>query len=138
MLRRTLVLAGLLLSACSGDSVDPAIPTALAKLGGDGQNAEAGAALPLPLQVMVTNVNEDPVEGVVVSWFLESGSGSLSASTSTTNAQGLAQVNWTLGGSIGAQEVRVLSGSLDGSPAIFRATATDPDQGGGGGGPPPQ
>lgn len=134
MLRRTLVFAGVLLAACGGESSDLTVPTALAKLSGDGQSATAGSALAQPLEVLVTNLADDPVAGVTVNWVIETGAGTLSVASSTTDDQGRARVNWTLGAVVGVQQVRVFSGTLAGSPAFFRATASDP--GGGGGGPP--
>lgn len=134
MLRRTLVLGAVLLAACGGESVDPSVPTELTKLSGDGQSATAGSALAQPLEVLVTNIHDEAVAGVTVNWAIETGAGALSGGSSITDDQGRARVNWTLGAIVGVQEVRVFSGSLDGSPAFFRATASDP--GGGGGGPP--
>ncbi len=103
-------------------------------LGGNGQTADVGAPLPLPLEVVVTNISEEPVEGVSINWVIETGGGAISAAVSTTDNAGRARTTWTLGPTPGVQQVRVFSGTLEGSPAFFRATANDP--GNGGGGPP--
>lgn len=134
MLRKTLVLCAVLLAGCGDEGTDTSIPTDMRKLGGDGQIADIGSPLPQPLEVVVTNINEDPIDGVTVNWVIESGGGSLSAGASTTDDLGRARILWTLGQTPGVQQVRAFSGTIEGSPAFFRATANDP--GNGGGGPP--
>lgn len=72
-------------------------PTTFAKVGGDGQTAGAGSAAADLLAVRVTDAHGNPVPGVPVSWTVLSGGGSVSAATATTDANGVARTQWTLG-----------------------------------------
>jgi plastocyanin len=118
--------ATLVFAACSGDdSTSPANTRVLARAtpSGDAQTGTAGAALANPLRVLVTE-DGDPVEGLTVTWGVVSGGGSVSATSSTTGADGVASITWTLGGTAGAQSVRATAPSASGSPLTFTATAT--------------
>ncbi len=73
---------------------------------GDGQEAAPGAALAHPLEVRVGN-GPDGIAGVLLQATIEQGGGAVVGSTiATSDAQGLAAVNWTLGAS-GPQRLRV-------------------------------
>jgi len=131
--------AGLVtLAACgsANDGYDPAVATGVEYVAGSGQSGNAGDVLPELLTVRTTNFVGDPVAGVTVEWFMVSGGGSVSNGTTTTDADGLAQVSWVLGPIVGGQNVQAVS-SLTGSPVSFGATArAGPPDGGGGGGVP--
>jgi len=76
---------------------------------GDQQTATVGTALPQPLRVLVRR-GAEAAPGVTVRWAaagdtLRISHGSLSATTTTTDASGIASVNWTLGGTAGTQSV---------------------------------
>ena len=86
--------------------VAPSIPTGLTIASGDGQTATVQTALPAPLVAKVTDQFGDPMGGVTVMWTPLTGGGSLSSSTSTTNASGLASVLYTMGGTPGDATVR--------------------------------
>lgn len=90
---------------------------------GDNQTGTAGSALATPISVLVTDANNNPVSNVPIAWTVATGGGSVSAPTSTTNAAGVAQVNWTLGGTVGTQTAKAAAGGLTGSPVTFTATA---------------
>ncbi len=72
-------------------------------------------ALASPLVVKVTNAANAAVAGVTVNWAVATGGGSVSAATSVTNASGLAQINWTLGATVGAQTATATVSGLTGS-----------------------
>src|ERR1022692_705980 len=74
--------------------------TALQTVSGSGQTAKEGTAFANPLIVLV-NDNAAPVPGATVNFAVTSGPATLSASTATTNAQGLAQVTATAGATSG-------------------------------------
>jgi hypothetical protein len=74
-------------------------------VGGDGQEAAAGAALPQPLRVRVVN-GQAPVFGALVRFSLLAGGGALAAAQPvvTVGPDGIAACGWTLGAA-GPQEV---------------------------------
>lgn len=80
---------------------------------GDQQLAQAGVPLSNPVQVRVTDVNELPYPGVPVRVAV-SGGGTASASTATTDANGVASLRWTPG----MEAVNELRFSLDSGPAV--------------------
>ena len=95
------------------------------RVAGNGQIGIAGATLGLPLSVKVTTEAGDPVEAVTVTWTAASG-GTVSAPTSTTNDQGIAQVLRTLGPTPGPYATQAEVAGLSGSPILFDATAMPP------------
>lgn len=72
----------------------------LVATGGNGQNALVGAAYPLPLTVHADNGGANAA-GVTINWSLASGSATLSAPTSVTNASGNAVINVVAGATPG-------------------------------------
>lgn len=94
-------------------------------LDGDNQSGVVGTMLALPLSVKVTSDSGAPVEGVTVNWAAPSG-GSVSTSSSTTNAEGVARVLRTLGLTPGPYATQAEAAGLSGSPVLFRATAIPP------------
>jgi adhesin/invasin len=99
------------------------VPSKIALQSGDNQSAIVGQALANPLAVLVTDANNNPVENVPVDWTAVGG-GSVSASTSATNAQGIAQITRTLGVTLGAYTTTADVPGLTGSPITFTSTAT--------------
>ena len=91
---------------------------------GDNQVASPGSAVAVNPSVLVTDVGNNPVSGVSVTFAIGSGGGSGTGLTPTTNASGIATVgSWTLGSTAGACTLTATSGSLSGSPVTFHATA---------------
>ncbi|HEX6042400.1 MAG TPA: Ig-like domain-containing protein, partial [Longimicrobium sp.] len=81
----------------------------------------AGAALPAPLVVRVTDALGNGVPGTPVTWTVVSGGGTVQAG-GTTDATGRAQAAWTLGGALGtAQGVQAVAAGLP--PVRFTALA---------------
>lgn len=104
-------------------SAQAGAPPVLGIVSGSGQTGMAGTALSQPLVVEVRQ-NGAPVPGVGVIWAAGAGMGSLSAASPVTDAQGRAQVTWTLGATPGAQTV---SATVTGAgTVVFNATATAP------------
>lgn len=100
---------------------------------------------PNPFVVQATDAFGNPVQGVVVSWFVEDGAGFLSVASSTTNANGIA-TNLLLEPSVGRNAVVAFTAGTD--PVTFEVTGelyeppeeqTGTGTGGDGGGttPPP-
>ena len=76
------------------------------------------------LTVKVTDATGNVVSGQSVTFAVATGGGSLSATTTSADVNGLATTVWTLGSLGGTQTVTATSGTLSGSPATFTATAT--------------
>jgi len=87
-----------------------------------GQTAAPGEKLPFPIAVTVVNSSAAPQAGVAVTWEVLGAGGSLSASNTVTDANGLTFVDWTLGNIAGTDSVRASIGN--GSSVIFTAKAT--------------
>ena len=72
-------------------------PVAIAVAAGEGQTATVGTPVSTQPQVLVTDGLGLPVAGVPVGFLVTAGAGSIDAETVTTNADGLASVQWTIG-----------------------------------------
>jgi len=99
------------------------VPSKIALSSGDNQSAVGGQALATPLAVLVTDANNNPVANVSVSWTANVG-GFVSAPTSATNAQGIAQITRTLGTTLGPYTTTADVPGLTGTPITFTSTAT--------------
>jgi adhesin/invasin len=96
--------------------------TQIQKTSGDGQAATAGGMLANPFVVTVLNSGNQPVAGFTVAWTITAGAGTLSASSTTTNASGQAQTTLTTGLVAGTNTVTASASGLTGSPVTFNAT----------------
>jgi hypothetical protein len=117
----------LLLGHCGGSDLtlpsQPPSPTwRLQAEAGEDQIGIVGATLLAPLSVKVITEAGDPVEGVTVNWTAANG-GDVSTPTSTTSAQGIAQVLRTLGSTPGSYATQAEAAGVSGSPILFHATA---------------
>jgi adhesin/invasin len=100
-------------------------PTTITLYAGNGQTATAGAAVATDPSVRVTDVYNNPVAGVAVTFAAASGGGSVTGASVTTDASGIAAVgSWTLGTTAGANTLTATSPGLNGSPILFTATGT--------------
>ena len=99
------------------------VPTTIAPLSGDGQTGAVGTPLAAPLRVRITDSNGNPVENVTVTWAADGG-GSVSSTTTGSDAQGIAQVTRTLGATPGTYTTSASVAGLSGSPVQFTSTAT--------------
>jgi hypothetical protein len=127
------VAAGLGALACGGGNLglpgDAVPPSDLVKVSGDDQSARAGQELPAPLVVRLLDEQGNGVPAGSVTWVVEDGGGTVSPAAATTDEDGLASVNWTLGPSPGPNSVKAVVSGVD--TVTFTASAT----GGGGRGP---
>ena len=113
-------------AACSDDSggdLQPPVPSNVVTAAGDGQSAAAGAALPQPLRVLVTDGAGNEAPGVAVRWSVTLGGGTVPAS-STTGQDGVASAQFILGPAAGEHRAQAEVAGLAGSPVAFSATAT--------------
>lgn len=101
----------------------PAAAATITMLSGDGQSATVGTALASPLVVKVKDAFGNLVAGQTVKWQLVSGTGTLSAATSVSDASGHASVSYVAGAVPATESVKA---TLDGttSTVTFKATAT--------------
>ena len=97
--------------------------TQIALIGGNNQTDTVLSTLAEPLAVVVQDQNYAGVQGVVVNW-TALGGGSVSAATSTTDANGVAIITRTFGTMRGGQLAHATVTGLAGSPVIFTLTAT--------------
>ena len=119
--RRSLLPACLwslwLLASC--DHTTPLVPYDVAATSGDAQTDTVARVLPVPLVVTVLGEGGNPASGVPVIWSVQTGGGSVAATT-VTDAAGQASATWTLGPIAGAQTIRAGAG---GGRVTFTATA---------------
>jgi len=100
-------------AGCGNDgSTDPSGPSAMAAVSPDSQTTAAGVKMSQPLVVRVTGGGETPIAGTSVSWTIGTGGGSLSDTSSTTDADGLAQTTYTPGTSPLTATVSAAVGSI--------------------------
>jgi len=121
--RLTLAVGALLLSsACSSEkSTGPGpVATAIKTQAGNAQTGVVGAALSMPLAVVVTDKDGKTISGARVDWDVGPGSGSVSPTRSAADSRGVATTVWTLGTTAGTARV---SAQVNGvTPVVFIAT----------------
>jgi len=111
------LLLCILVAGCGGTT--PPVSDSVAATSGDVQTDTVARVLPAPLVVTVRGQGGNPATGVPVAWVVQSGGGSVAATT-VTDASGQASATWTLGPIAGAQAVHVTAG---GGSVTFTATA---------------
>ena len=116
-------LVALLAAGCSQDEgpTGPRI-AALKVVSGNGQTGPIGALLPQPLVVRVADQRDVPVGGAVVTFAVTAGNGVVTPRIDTTDASGLAQTSFRLGGALGVQTVAASFADLPEVSFIVNAT----------------
>jgi hypothetical protein len=89
---------------------------------GDGQTGPVSTELPNDLVVQVLDASSNPVPSVAVAWVIGSGGGTVTPTTSVTDASGRASAAWTLGASPGTNSVSAVVSGI--GVVEFHATAT--------------
>ncbi|MGD8727587.1 MAG: hypothetical protein PVH40_08075, partial [Gemmatimonadales bacterium] len=79
--------------------------TDLAIVSGNDQTGPVATALSDSLVVLATDIDGQPVANTTITWFVTLNDGTVSPTTSVTDANGLAATEWTLGSLAGANEV---------------------------------
>lgn len=127
----TVILLFFFIISCNkdDDSTPPNKATSLELISGSNQEAFIERSLTNPVEVVVKNQNGNPFEGALVNFSVEEGV--LSSLTLTTDSEGKASVDWTLGETIGNQTLTISSTlddgtSLNGSPLTVSAIALNP------------
>jgi adhesin/invasin len=125
-LRAFAVATAVFAAACSGDSTTDIKQTSLDTSAGNNQSAVVGTALPQALTVRAFDGNGKGLSGKAVTFAVGTGGGSLSATTVTTDADGNASVNWTLGTVSGAQTVSAVVDGIGSVAFVANALASTP------------
>jgi len=89
---------------------------------GDGQTGPVSTELPNDLVVQVLDASSNPVPSVAVAWVVGAGGGTVTPTTSVTDASGRASAAWTLGSSPGSNTVSAVVSGI--GVVEFHATAT--------------
>ena len=89
---------------------------------GDGQTGPVSTELPNDLVVQVLDASSNPVPSVAVAWVIGSGGGTVTPTTSVTDASGRTSAAWTLGSSPGSNTVSAVVSGI--GVVEFHATAT--------------
>ena len=125
----TLSVPALPLVVFSATATPGALDT-LAIVAGNNQSGTVSTALGTPLIVRQVDANGNPVVGASVIFAVVSGGGSVTPAIATTDVNGRATANWTIGSFAGAQTVTATSGAKT---VTFVATGAAAGGGGGGG-----
>ena len=126
----TATLSSLALLACGDSPTAPASgpPARMLALDGAIQSGLFGQPTSITPAVLVTDLDNRPVSGVAVTFFVQPGGGSITASNPITDAKGVATPGtWTLGSTFGAKTLTATTAGLP--PVTFVATALAPDAG---------
>ncbi len=92
---------------------------------GDGQTGDVTEVLPQDLRIIVT-LDGQPVEGEDITWAVGANGGTIAPVTATTDVDGIALGEWTLGTTSGLFTATATLAGASGSPVSFTATA-EPD-----------
>lgn len=90
----------------------------------DGQTAATEARLAQPLAVIAHASDGNTLPRIKIQWSLDAGAGTLSDSVSWTDASGRAQIDYTLGRSVGPYTVRARVAVSQDKATSFSVTAT--------------
>jgi Bacterial Ig domain/Bacterial Ig-like domain (group 1) len=102
-------------------TAEPANPTALVLISGNGQSAPAGFEVPADLVVRLQDPSGNGIGSRAITWVVPSGSGSVSPVSVQTDPNGLASTRWRLPNVVGQYTVSAVFSGLD--PVVFTATA---------------
>jgi adhesin/invasin len=101
----------------------PDVPQTMTLNAGNGQTALASTAVAIPPSVLIRDQFNNPVGGVAVTFVVSAGSGAVTGTPATTNANGVAAVgSWTLGSIAGTNTLSATSSAVAGVTIAFTAT----------------
>jgi hypothetical protein len=103
-------------------SISIGAASTIALVSGGAQSGAASSALALPIVVRVSDAAGNAVTGKVLTIAVTTGGGTVTPTSVTTIAGGLATANWTLGATPGAQSITVSGSGL--TSLVVNATAT--------------
>ena len=106
-------------------TVGVGIATQISIYAGNNQSATVSTSVVTAPSVIVKDVYNNPVSGVSVTFAVVIGGGAATGLTATTDVSGIATVgSWTLGSTVGTNNLSATSAGLSGSPLTFTATGT--------------
>ena len=88
-------------------------PTTLLKISGDDQEGFPGETLPNPLVVEVKDQSDNPLRNVRVTFAITAGGGTLTATTTKTDRNGIAESKLALGPNVGTNTVSVAVSGIE-------------------------
>jgi len=118
--RKALFLITLVAAIGCSLETDVEGPAAIVKVSGEPQSGAVNTAFPTELAVRIVNQFGQPIQGATVAWTVVSGGGSVSATSTTTDASGIAFVIYTSGATTGLVIVRAQVGGVP--PLTFNLT----------------
>jgi hypothetical protein len=121
-LRVISLAAALSVASCTDQVTEPSdnLPISFSVFSGNNQTGEVDQELALPLKVLATDQNNQPIPNQVVNFVVTAGGGSVFAGTGQTNASGIAAEIWRLGKVAGStQTVEVRAVASDGTKQVF-------------------
>ncbi|MCE9603098.1 MAG: hypothetical protein K8S21_12915 [Gemmatimonadetes bacterium] len=127
--RRSSVAAALALAALLACAKDPGAPVPVAGIvvvQGDAQTAQAGRALPSPIVLRALDSTGAAVSGRTITLVIGTGGGTVTPTSSETNAGGEITAAWTLGP--GATSQSLLASAPGLGPVTVNATGLVPSQ----------
>ncbi|MEO8293899.1 MAG: hypothetical protein ABI613_00195, partial [Gemmatimonadota bacterium] len=111
------------LASCTDTSMDPTSggsQVSFSIFSGNNQVGQAGAELALPLKVLATDVNSQPLQNQIVNFVVTAGGGSVFAGTALTDVNGIAAEIWRMGTVAGVpQAIEVRAVAADGTKQVF-------------------
>jgi hypothetical protein len=107
-------------TACSDSTNATGPASTLRYYSGNVQADSISSPLPSPLVVMAADANGNPIVNATINWTVSSHGGTLDSAITTTDANGLAQVTWTLGSAAASDTVTATLTGL--TPVVFTAT----------------
>jgi hypothetical protein len=93
---------------------------------GSGQSGQVGVGLPTPIVLRALDATGAPAAGVTVSLAIQSGGGTVTPASDTTDALGQFTAKWTLGPTDTAQQIVASTSGV--SPVSINATGLVPTQ----------
>ncbi|MCD4783362.1 MAG: Ig-like domain-containing protein [Candidatus Eremiobacteraeota bacterium] len=98
-------------------------PALIAVIDGGGQKVKTRSKLPRPLVVLVTDSRGNPVKGITISFFMQTGRAVIHSPYARTNSQGKAKTHITLGKKPGIYEIGVRTKGKGGLSTSIRVEA---------------
>lgn len=120
------LVLGLLAAACAKDAAAPAPVAAIIVVQGADQSAQVGKALATPVILRAIDSTGNGIEGRNITLTIGSGGGSVTPTTSETDAAGEVIAAWTLGPSATMQSLIATAAGLE--PVIVNASGLVPTQ----------